>query len=287
MKFVTTFNEDIYHICGKQLLESFVDINNNNDHELYVFFENTTDTHTEYYPDWLVSWADNENGITFINLMNCKYKGTNIVDCIDIFLSPQIQYTDEYASPRSVKWFRPVASIYFASQYFQTGIFCSIDADCKFINTVNDSYITELVSDYNIAFLGRENFKVIRHGGYDSAGNYIQTNQVPATDKDTHTETGFIVFNLDLNKTSIFIEKNLEYWTKHIILKLKYQTDCHTFDAVRKELPMLRYNNLCDSLGDISPIGSRVIEASAAGSFLIHNKGTIGPILYSKNLLNK
>ena len=124
----------------------------------------------------------------------------------------------------------------------------------------------------------------MRHGGYDSAGNYVQTNQVAATDKDTHTETGFIVFNLQKDGTQTFIERNLEYWTKHIILELKYQTDCHTFDAVRNEM-QLRYNNLCDPIGEVSPIGSRVIEASVAGKFLTHNKGTIGPILYNKQLL--
>jgi hypothetical protein len=38
-------------------------------------------------------------------------------------------------------------------------------------------------------------------------------------------------------------------------------------------------------MGEISPIGSRVIEASVLGDFMIHHKGTIGPILYQKNLL--
>jgi len=65
---------------------------------------------------------------------------------------------------------------------------------------------------------------------------------------------------------------------------LKYQTDCHTFDAVRHELDLV-YNNLCEPMGELSPIGSRVIEASSVGQFLIHNKGTIGPILYNKKLL--
>ena len=47
----------------------------------------------------------------------------------------------------------------------------------------------------------------------------------------------------------------------------------------------LKYNNLCDPMGEISPIGSRVIEDSIVGKFMIHHKGTIGPILYSKNKL--
>ena len=283
MKFITTFNEDIYQICGRELIESFISTGNCDKHELIIFFEDTKNPHTEYYPNWLTEWADKEY-LSFVNLMTCKYKGTNIVDCIDIFLRPRIQFTDEYASPRSVKWFRPVASIYFASTYFENKTFCSIDADCKFIDLVDDEYIHSMVTDHHIAFLGRENFKTMRHGGYDSAGNYVQTNQVSATDKDTHTETGFIVFNLQKDGTQTFIERNLEYWTKHIILELKYQTDCHTFDAVRNEM-QLRYNNLCDPIGEVSPIGSRVIEASVAGKFLTHNKGTIGPILYNKQLL--
>ena len=65
---------------------------------------------------------------------------------------------------------------------------------------------------------------------------------------------------------------------------MEFKTDCHTFDATRKELP-LKYNNLCEPMGELSPIGSRVIEESVLGDFLMHHKGTIGPILYSKNLL--
>ena len=38
-------------------------------------------------------------------------------------------------------------------------------------------------------------------------------------------------------------------------------------------------------MGEVSPIGSRVIEDSIIGNFMIHHKGTIGPILYSKHKL--
>ena len=82
----------------------------------------------------------------------------------------------------------------------------------------------------------------------------------------------------------IFIKRNFEYWITKDILNLEFKTDCHTFDATRKELP-LKYNNLCEPMGELSPIGSRVIENSILGDFLTHHKGTIGPILYSKNLL--
>ena len=72
---------------------------------------------------------------------------------------------------------------------------------------------------------------------------------------------------------------------RFFFLNLEWKTDCHTFDATRRELVDLKYNNLCEPMGEVSPVGSRVIEASVLGSWFMHHKGTIGPILYSKNKL--
>ena len=278
MIFITTFNKDIYDICGRDLLQSFIDTNNNIIHKLVVFFE---DENTEQgcYPGYLAEWS-NTSGILFSNILS---DGTVLV--LDRELTNKISYTDEYSSPRSVKWFRPVAAIKQASVMTDQP-FCSIDSDCLFINTVEESFFHSLL-EYNISFLGRENFKTMRHGGYDINGNYIHTNTVPSTKKDTHTETGFILFNMNIKGTEEFINNNFEYWTKGRILELEFKTDCHSFDAIRREMVVLKYNNLCEQMGDTSPIGSRVIEDSILGSFLIHNKGTIGPILYQKNLLKK
>ena len=278
MIFITTFNKDIYDICGRNLLQSFIDTNNNNIHKLVVFFEDEN-TESGYYPDWLTEWNDT-SGILFSNVLS-----DNIVLELDKELYTKILYTDEYSSPRSIKWFRPVAAIKQASVMTDQP-FCSIDSDCLFINTVEESFFHPLL-EYNISFLGRENFKTMRHGGYDTQGNYIHINTVPSTKKDTHTETGFILFNMNMEGTKEFINNNFEYWTKNRILDLEFKTDCHSFDAVRKEMVELKYNNLCEQMGDTSPIGSRVIEDSILGSFLIHNKGTIGPILYQRNLLKK
>jgi hypothetical protein len=162
--------------------------------------------------------------------------------------------------------------------------FSSIDSDCVFINKVEEEFFTSMLKDFNVAFLGRENFKIMRHGGYDQLGNYVHTRTVEATKKDTHTETGYIGFNFEVEGTGDFIVNNFKYWVEGEVLNLEFKTDCHTFDSVRKELP-LNYNNLCGPMGDTSPIGSRVIEDSILGSWLIHHKGTIGPMLYSKNKL--
>ena len=39
MNFITTFTKEIYNICGKKLLESFINTKNSDNHQLYVFFE--------------------------------------------------------------------------------------------------------------------------------------------------------------------------------------------------------------------------------------------------------
>jgi hypothetical protein len=276
MIFITTFNKDIYDICGENLLQSFINTHNNDNHKLIVFFEDNN-VNPEFYPQWLVKWANTQN-IHFVNILQ-----DGIVLKIDKELSPKISFTDEYSSPRSVKWFRAVAAIKQASELTDLP-FCSIDADCLFISKVEESFFNPLLK-YNISFLGRENFKTMRHGGYAPTGEYIHTNTVPATKKDIHTETGFILFNMEMEGTDEFIKNNFEYWTQDRILNLEFKTDCHSFDAVRKEMPNLKYNNLCDPMGDTSPVGSRVIEESILGSFLIHHKGTIGPTLHKKGLI--
>jgi hypothetical protein len=283
MIFITTFTKEIYNICGKKLLESFIETGNFEEHKMFIFFENEEDLFTEYYPEWLVEWSDKPY-FTFINLMNYEYDNKKIIPFVDDLLKPQIHFTDEYSSPRSVKWFRPVAAMHYFYELMGNTNFSSIDADCLFTKKINDSFFNEMLNEYNLAFLGRENFKVMRHGAYDSQGNYVHTKTVEATKKDTHSETGYIGFNFNIPGTGDFIKRNFNYWLNQDVLNLEFKTDCHTFDATRKELN-LKYNNLCDPMGEVSPIGSRVIEDSIVGEFLIHHKGTIGPILYSKNKL--
>jgi hypothetical protein len=282
MKFITTFTKEIYNICGRNLIQSFIQTGNDKSHELYIFFENEDDLHTEYYPEWLLEWKDHTS-ITICNLMNYEYNNEYIIDKIDTELKNKIAFDDEYSSPRSVKWFRPVAAIQYMSEITNES-FCSIDADCMFVKYLDNSIIFTILNDNHIAYLGRESFKIMRHGGYDQYGNYVMTRQVPATDKDTHTETGFIAFNMDLPGTKEFIFNNFNYWISGNVLSLKYKTDCHTFDAVKNSMN-LRYNNLCSYCGELSPIGSKVLEASVMGEYMIHHKGTIGPILYQKNKL--
>jgi len=278
MIFVTTFTKHIYEFCGKRLLQSFIDTGNHEEHQMFIFFEDETNLYTEFYPEWLLEWVD-KPFFTFANIMTYEHNETRVIDYVDQFLTNKIEFTHLYNSPRSMKWFRPVVAIKYASDVIPNGYLSSIDADCIFTSKISNDFFESILKDYNIAFLGREHFKIMRHGDYDIYGNYIHTNTVTATDADTHTETGYIGFDLDKSGTREFISRNMDYWITGQVLELTYRTDCHTFDATRKELSNLKYNNLCYEMGDTSPIGSRVIEASTLGTFLTHHKGTIGTTL--------
>ena len=280
MNLITTFTKEIYEICGHKFLESF--LLTQPTHKLYVFFEDETDLYTEKTPDWLSKYNKHKN-IKFFNLMNYEYKDLKIVDFVDSKLKHIINFTDEYSSPRSVKWFRPVASIQYASELIDDQ-FCWIDADCILIKEFTDAFFDDILGGYNMAYLGREFFKVMRHGAYID-GKYVCVNVAEATKKDTHTETGFIGFNVGLSGTRDLILSNFDYWVSGEVLSFEFKTDCHTLDAAIKKHG-LKYNNLCEPMGEISPIGSKVVEASVLGEFLAHEKGMIGPILYERNSLN-
>ena len=107
MNFITTFTKEIYEICGRKLLQSFINTGNDKDHKLYVFFENEDDLYTEHYPEWLLEWLSYE-AIVIANIMTYEYDNKRIVDFVDANLKSQIEFTDEYSSPRSVKFIRKI-----------------------------------------------------------------------------------------------------------------------------------------------------------------------------------
>ena len=150
MNFITTFTKEIYEICGKDLLQSFVNTGNDKEHKLYVFFENEDDLYTEYYPDWLLKWKDNSS-IVIANIMTYEYDNKRIVDFVDANLKAKIQFTDEYSSPRSVKWFRPVAAMQYMNEITNED-FCSIDSDCLFVKYLEPSKILHILKDCNVAY---------------------------------------------------------------------------------------------------------------------------------------
>tara|TARA_Y100000310_G_C20699729_1_gene828595 strand:+ start:1834 stop:2643 length:810 start_codon:yes stop_codon:yes gene_type:complete len=269
MIFVTTGTDTIFELVGKRLIESFLKYGNDKDHQL-LYFTESTKSHKEWVPH---KYLQNPS-IHFINIMDATFEDKNLIKEVEKLLEGKISFTDEYSSPRSVKWFRPVAAIVYAMTMFKK-TFCSIDSDCTFIKCVDEKIFEEILYPFNVCYLGRKQFKTIWHNW----------GQAPATDKDTHTESGFIGFNLDKKGTKDFIIKNMEYWINGDILNFKYKTDCHSFDATVEAYPNLKYNNLMEKYGTTSPYGSQVLEASKMGKYLAHEKGMLGPQLYNKGLL--
>lgn len=283
MIYVTTATQAIFELTGRKLIESFLATQPDTDH-LVFFFEDSEDVYRDSLPRWIPDDMFDKPNLHFVNIMTYEYQGSRLVDAVESKLSGLIDFTDEYSSPRSLKWFRPVAAILYASELFPERQFCSIDADCLFTATVPSSLYEDILTPYNVCYLGRKHFNVIQHGTW-SGSDYVKTGEAAATDKDTHTETGFIGFNCEIPSTRDFIIENVNWWLSGRILDLKYKTDCHTFDATVDSMPNLKYNNLLSKLGVVSPIGSRVLEASPVGKYMLHNKGTLGPQLYTKNLI--
>jgi len=281
MIFVTTATEAIYNLTGSNLIKSFIEYASEGNH-LVFFFEDYEEPKRTTLPNWISREYFEKDNIHFVNLMSYEYRGKNLIESVEDNLRGKIDYTDEYSSPRSLKWFRPVASILYTSELFPNKQFCSIDADCEFIANVDSSIYKEILDPYNICYLGRKHFKIVQHGGW-SNGKYVKTGEAQSTEKDSHTETGFIGFNCEMTGTKEFIIKNIEYWTDGKILDLKYKTDCHTFDATVEDMKHLKYYNMLESYGTTSPIGSRVLEVSPMGKYLMHDKGTLGPRLYQMN----
>lgn len=277
MIFVTTGTKAIFELTGRRLIESFLETNSEGNH-LVFWFEDLEDPKRDTLPPWIPIEFFEKDNLHFVNIMT----HSDLVERVDTFLEHRIEYTDEYSSPRSLKWFRPVAAIKFTTELFPKRIFCSIDADCEFTGKIDKDVYKEILEPYNVCYLGRKHFKIMQHGDWRN-GEYVKTGEKYASDKDTHTETGFIGFNCEKEGTNEFIEKNLDYWTTGDILDMKYKTDCHTFDATVESLSELAYNNMLESYGTTSPIGSKVLEVSPMGKWMTHNKGTLGPQLYNRN----
>ena len=237
MIFVTTGTKDIFELTGIRLIESFLKYKNDENHSLVYFFEDLEEPYRDTLPQWIPIEYFNNSNLHFVNLMTYEYKDKGrLVDFIDKSLSKKIDYFDEYSSERSVKWFRPVATILYASELFNEN-FCSIDSDCEFIDCVDESIFDDILNDYNLCYLGRKHFKVMRHGGYNNNGEYIETNRVPSTDKDTHMESGFIIWD----------SQNPFYRRWFSLYRGMYEggkiynlydgwTDCHVFDKVNNDL---------------------------------------------------
>jgi hypothetical protein len=89
-----------------------------------------------------------------------------------------------------------------------------LDADTVLTNSITEQYLNNFLPDnYFTSYLGRS---------------------------ESYTETGFIGFNLKHAYADEFFDIFKNYYDSDKIYTLKKYTDCHVFDATRKELENLK-----------------------------------------------
>jgi len=104
-------------------------------------------------------------------------------------------------------------AIWHAAMNSKVDILIWLDADTEIIKTVSSDYLKSFLPDnYFTSYLGRDN---------------------------SYTETGFIAFDLRHPYTNDFFNIFKNYYDSDKIYTLKEYTDCHVFDATRKELENL------------------------------------------------
>jgi hypothetical protein len=105
-------------------------------------------------------------------------------------------------------------AIWHAAMNSKVDILIWLDADTEIIKAVSSDYLKSFLPDnYFTSYLGRDK-------GY--------------------TETGFIAFDLRHPCTNEFFDIFKNYYDSDKIYTLKEYTDCHVFDATRKELENLK-----------------------------------------------
>ena len=104
-------------------------------------------------------------------------------------------------------------AIWHAAMTSNVDILIWLDADTEIIKTVSSDYLKSFLPDsYFTSYLGR----------------------------DSYSETGFIAFDLRNPYTQEFFDTFKNYYDSDKIYTLKAYTDCHVFDATRKELENLK-----------------------------------------------
>jgi len=105
-------------------------------------------------------------------------------------------------------------AIWHAAMNSKVDILIWLDADTEIIKTVSSDYLKSFLPDNCFtSYLGRDK-------GY--------------------TETGFIAFDLRHHYTKEFFDIFKNYYDSDKIYTLKEYSDCHVFDATRKELENLK-----------------------------------------------
>ena len=87
----------------------------------------------------------------------------------------------------------------------------------------------------------------------------------------TYTETGFHIFDVNHSVAKDFFNKWLQYYRDDTIFSLSAWTDCHTYDAARRQFDQSNWFNL--SPPNAVGVGGHVFINGPLGAFMDHMKG--------------
>jgi hypothetical protein len=146
------------------------------------------------------------HNINIINLEKAvpnltEFKNRNKTKPIDSFMNDGVRFSHKsYA-------------IWHAAMHSGVDILIWLDADTELVRPLSAEYLQKfLPNGYFTSYLGR----------------------------DTYSETGFIAFDLRNPYTKEFFDVFKNYYDSDKIYTLEAYTDCHVFDATRKELENLK-----------------------------------------------
>lgn len=87
----------------------------------------------------------------------------------------------------------------------------------------------------------------------------------------SYTETGFHMFDMNFPDAIKFFDRWIEYYKTDSIFKLSAWTDCHTYDAARRQFDQNLWHSLSPSSGGST--AAHVFINGPLGKFMDHMKG--------------
>ena len=243
--YVTTFNEKLYNMTGKDLITSFIKYINNAD--MLVCYEDF-EFKSEYNNIISYDLKNDEYMNTWLNKHKDKipkFYGGNAEDDSEIFIDKNIDYWagkkgQSWANYRASRYFRKIVSLNYAITNFSEKydyIFV-IDSDCIFKSAIKHTVINDLFSNSTSMIYFWSKFRESINRG---------------------PETGFTGYS-KANNGFNFAKIICECFSSGKFLNYTYWDDGYVIGQVINEYKNNKHFILKDLVGDIPSKTTRVME---------------------------
>lgn len=260
---VTSFNEILYNVTGKAMLESFY--KTQSEGRMWINYDGDKEYVNPYFhiheSGNLYALDNNPILQRFIqdnkHIIPEKLGGlakpcscsSNPEAKKEKYHKPKCHYT--YFNRNLLRWFKVYVGLNEARKLYPDAIIIRVDSDCVFKKQITEKWIKEILENNNILY-----FK----------------------GKREYTETGITVYNFTLPETHEFFDNLMQYYINgDFRYKIRWD-DCFAFDLIRQTYH-IKYKDLAKKMTGHND----VIPNSILGKYIDHNKGTHSRIL---NLTN-